>query len=169
MFRDHLEIITRLLGPGRATYSGTHAHVIDAVHEPKGVQERVPILIGGNGPNVTWRLAARFADELNLDALMPAQVAAALPVIRERCEEVGRDPATLKVSVYIWGAPADVLPGTERVERLQEFAELGLDLAIVQGYLGTTDPAGLDALIEDCVATGFLGARAPAAVQAGRW
>ena len=85
---------------------------------------------------------------------MPAQVAAALPVIRERCEEIGRDPTSLKVSVYIWGAPADVRPGSERVERLLEFAELGLDLAIVQGYFGTTDPAGLDALIEDCQATG---------------
>jgi F420-dependent oxidoreductase-like protein len=158
MFRDHLEIITRMLAPGRATYHGTYAHVVDAVHEPKGVQERVPILIGGNGPNVTWRLAARFADELNLDALMPAQVAAALPVIRERCEEIDRDPATLKVSVYIWGAPADVRPGTDRVERLLEFAELGLDMAIVQGYMGTTDPAALASLIEDCDATGFLGA-----------
>ena len=37
-------------------------------------------------------------------------------------------------------------------------------MAIVQGYLGTTDPAGLDALIEDCQATGFLDAAAtPAA------
>ena len=40
---------------------------------------------------------------LNLDALTPATVAAALPVIRARCEEIGRDPATLPVSVHLWG------------------------------------------------------------------
>lgn len=156
ILRDHLEVISRMLAPGRATYRGQHAHVIDAVHEPKGAHGPVPILIGGNGPNVTWRLAARFADELNLDALMPAQVAAALPVIRGRCEEIDRDPTTLKVSVYLWGPPADVRPGRERVERLLEYAELGLDTAIVQGYMGTTDPAALDSLIADCQATGLL-------------
>jgi alkanesulfonate monooxygenase SsuD/methylene tetrahydromethanopterin reductase-like flavin-dependent oxidoreductase (luciferase family) len=156
ILRDHLEVISRMLGPGRATYHGEHAHVIDAVHEPKGAHGPVPILIGGNGPEVTWRLAARFADELNLDALMPAQVVAALPLIRERCEEVDRDPASLKVSVYIWGAPADVRPGGERVERLLEYADAGSDMAIVQGYMGTTDPAALDSLIEDCLATGLL-------------
>ncbi len=156
ILRDHLEVISRMLAPGRATYRGQHAHVIDAVHEPKGAHGPVPILIGGNGPNVTWRLAARFADELNLDALMPAQVADALPVVRERCEEIDRDPTTLKVSVYLWGPPADVRPGRERVERLLEYAELGLDAAIVQGYMGTTDPAALDSLIADCQATGLL-------------
>jgi alkanesulfonate monooxygenase SsuD/methylene tetrahydromethanopterin reductase-like flavin-dependent oxidoreductase (luciferase family) len=156
IFRDHLEVISRMLGPGRATYRGEHAHVIDAVHEPKGFDGPVPILIGGNGPEVTWRLAARFAAELNLDARMPAQVVAALPVIRERCEEIGRDPASLKVSVYLWGPPADVSPGPERVERLLEYAETGLDMAIVQGFMGTTDPAALDSLIEDCQATGLL-------------
>ena len=71
-----------MLAPGRATYEGTHAHVRDAIHEPKGLQQpRIPILVGGNGPKVTWRLAARFADELNLDALTPDRVEAALPVI----------------------------------------------------------------------------------------
>jgi alkanesulfonate monooxygenase SsuD/methylene tetrahydromethanopterin reductase-like flavin-dependent oxidoreductase (luciferase family) len=116
----------------------------------------VPILVGGNGPNVTWRLAARFADELNLDAMMPVQTADALPVIRERCEEIGRDPATLRVSVYLWGRPADVRPGQERVERLLEYADVGLDTAIVQGFMGTTDPAALDSLINDCQASGLL-------------
>ena len=48
-------------------------------------QPRVPIMVGGNGPNVTWRLAARYADELNLDGMTPAEVRAALPTIRRRC------------------------------------------------------------------------------------
>ena len=112
-----------MLGPGRATFEGTHAHVRDAIHEPKGLQQpRIPILVGGNGPKVTWRLAARFADELNLDALPPAQVEAALPVIAERCAEVGRDPATLAVSVHIWGEAGAVAPGAERRQRLRDYA-----------------------------------------------
>ena len=52
---------------------------------------------------MTWRLAARHADELNVDGMSPAEVAEALPVIRSRCEEIGRDPATLPVSVHVWG------------------------------------------------------------------
>jgi alkanesulfonate monooxygenase SsuD/methylene tetrahydromethanopterin reductase-like flavin-dependent oxidoreductase (luciferase family) len=67
---DHLEIITRMLGPGHATFAGTYASVTDAINVPRGLQEpRVPVMVGGNGPKVTWRLAARFADELNLDWL----------------------------------------------------------------------------------------------------
>ena len=95
---DHLEIISRMFVPGPVTFEGRHASMHGALHEPVGLQQpRIPILIGGNGPNVTWRLAARFADELNLDALPPADVERALPVIRSRCEEIGRDPAHARV------------------------------------------------------------------------
>jgi len=156
---DHLEIITRMLAPGRATYEGRHAHVRDAIHEPKGLQEpRIPILIGGNGQNVTWRLAARFADELNVDALTPAQVESALPVIASRCEEIGRDPSTLRVSVHIWGAAGDVQPGADRRQRLRDYASLGLSRAIVQGFAAAADPHALDSMVEDCAAAGFLDA-----------
>lgn len=157
ILEDHLEIVSRMLAPGRATYAGRHAHVTDAIHEPKGLQSpRIPILVGGNGPNRTWRLAARFADELNLDALTPDQVAAALPVIRERCVEIGRDPATLGVSIHLWGAPMDVADGTERVERLLAYAELGIDRVMVQGFVGVTDPDRLERLFEDCRSAGLL-------------
>jgi alkanesulfonate monooxygenase SsuD/methylene tetrahydromethanopterin reductase-like flavin-dependent oxidoreductase (luciferase family) len=157
ILEDHLEIITRMLAPGRATYAGTHAHVIDAIHEPAGLQEpRIPILVGGNGPKVTWRLAARFADELNLDALEPGEVAAALPIIRERCHEIGRDPSTLAVSIHLWGNPMDVTPGAERVERLLAYAALGVHRVMVQGFIGVSDPAALAALFEDCRDAGLL-------------
>jgi F420-dependent oxidoreductase-like protein len=157
ILRDHLEIITRMLAPGRATYSGEHAHVVDAIHEPKGLQEpRIPVMVGGNGPDVTWRLAARFADSLNLDALAPAAVAEALPVIAARCEEVGRDPSTLPVSVHLWGEAIDVGPGTARQRRLLEYAELGVERVIVQGFAAVTDSDLLESLIDDCGAAGLL-------------
>jgi F420-dependent oxidoreductase-like protein len=154
---DHLEILTRMLGPGRATYDGEHASVHDAIHEPKGLQQpRVPILVGGNGPKVTWRLAARFADELNLDALPPAGVEAALPVIRERCAEVGRDPATLAVSVHVWGEAGAVAPGPERRQRLRDYASLGLARTIVQGFGLAGDPHAIDDVVDDALAVGML-------------
>src|SRR6478735_7690759 len=95
---DHLEVITRMLEPGKghATYQGSYAHVADVINLPKPLQQpRVPIMVGGNGQNVTWRLAAKHADELNVDGLSPDDVAGALPIIASRCEEIGRDPATL--------------------------------------------------------------------------
>ena len=89
---DDLEVITRMLDGDKhqhATYEGRYVHVRDAINVPKPIQRpRVTIMVGGNGPNVTWRLAARHADELNLDGMSPADVTEALPVIRARCEEV---------------------------------------------------------------------------------
>jgi F420-dependent oxidoreductase-like protein len=154
---DQLEIITRMLAPGRATWEGTYAHVRDAIHEPKGLQRpRIPILVGGNGPKVTWRLAARFADELNLDALPPDRVEAALPVIRDRCAEVGRDPSTLSVSVHIWGDAGAVAAGPERRQRFRDYADLGLERVIVQGFALVTDPHAIDDIVDDAVAVGLL-------------
>jgi hypothetical protein len=107
-----LEIITRMLGPSRPTYQGRRAQLHDAIHQPKGPAAPHPDCGGvATVPRVTWRLAARFADELCLDALPPDAVAKALPVIRARCEEIDRDPAGLRVAVHLWGEPAAVAPG----------------------------------------------------------
>ena len=126
---DHLAVITAMLEPGRhvrATAGGPHASVKGAINLPKPLQQpRVPLMVGGNGPNVTWRLAARYADELNLDGLSPAEVAAALPVIRSRCEEIGRDPASLTISVHIWWGAAPA-PGQERIDVLAGYREIGV-------------------------------------------
>ncbi len=153
---DSLEILTRMLAPGRdhATYEGERAHVQDAINLPRGLQRpHVPVMVGGNGQNVTWRLAARYADELNLDGPSPEEVREWLPTIAARCEEIGRDPATLALSVHIWHEDLEE-PGEQRVERLRAFGELGV--ARVMGLLhrsATTDEA-LEALAADARAAG---------------
>jgi alkanesulfonate monooxygenase SsuD/methylene tetrahydromethanopterin reductase-like flavin-dependent oxidoreductase (luciferase family) len=157
ILRDHLEVITRMLAPGPASYGGEHAGVVDAITEPKGLrQPRIPIVVGGNGPRVTWRLAARFADELCLDGLGPDEVVRALPVLRQRCEEIGREPTSLRVSLHHWGEAAAVAPGPERQARFRQFAETGLDRLILQGFPAVGSPDVLERLAEDCSDAGLL-------------
>jgi F420-dependent oxidoreductase-like protein len=152
---DHLEVISRMLEPGRSSYNGEHASVKGAINEPRGLQEpRIPIIIGGNGRNVTFRYAARFADELNLVFLDADEVAAELPIIRERCEEVGRDPATLRISLY--SRDQDVrTPGPARVEFIGRLRELGLSrlVAFPTRYGPTVETQA--AFAEDCRAAGI--------------
>jgi F420-dependent oxidoreductase-like protein len=154
--RDSLEVITRMLGPGtgHATFAGAHASVDDAINLPRGLQRpHVPVMVGGNGQNVTWRLAARFADELNVDGPAPDELRAWLPVIRSRCEEAGRDPTTLALSVNIWTEDLEE-GGARRVERLAAFRELGVER--VMGLLrrsAVTDEA-LESLADDARAAG---------------
>jgi F420-dependent oxidoreductase-like protein len=124
--RDDLEVITRMLGPGRATYAGAYARVEGAINEPKGIQEHIPIIVGGNGPNVTMRLAARFADELNLVFRPLDEIPGLIATARERCEEIGRDPSTLRLSMYV-ADPEVRDAGAKRVDTIGRLAEIGLD------------------------------------------
>ncbi len=154
---DTLEIVTRMLAPGRhthATWQGKHASVTDAINVPKPLQEHLPILVGGNGPEVTWRLAARLADELNLDGMDPAELKDALPTIRARCEEIGRDPATLAVSVYSWWDKLGA-PGAQRADHLAGLAALGCRRAMTLVRESADTDEALESLAADCLAAGI--------------
>jgi F420-dependent oxidoreductase-like protein len=140
---DALEIATRMFAPGRATYRGPISSVDEAINEPKPLQEpRVPIMVGGNGRQVTWRLAARLADELNLDAMPPDEVAEALPVIAQRCEEVGRDPKSLPVSIHLWRKDEERNRREPLAELLGRYNELGLTraMALLPGIEDSNEP-----------------------------
>ena len=151
---DSLGVLRAMLEPGRATYEGEHASVRGAINLPKGLQQpRIPIMVGGNGPERTWRLAARFADELNLDAMDPDDLERNLPVIRSRCEEIDRDPTTLRISVHIWWEHASE-PGQGRIERLARYRELGVSRVQTLVRAAVEDHDALPAFAEDCLAAG---------------
>jgi len=153
---DHLEIISRMLMPGRATFEGQYAQVRGAINEPKGIQKpRIPIIVGGNGPNVTMRLAARFADELNLVFRSPESVVELMGVARQRCEEIDRDPATLRMSLYV--ADTEVRePGQQRIDLLGRLEEIGLDRVVAFPTRYGAEHDVQASFAEDCRAAGLL-------------
>jgi F420-dependent oxidoreductase-like protein len=123
--KEQLEVITAMLADSPASYRGERHQIEAAFNIPRPVQAKLPIMIGGNGPQVTWRLAARYADELNLDGMSPAEVGRALPTIRARCEEIDRDPASLRVSVHAWREHLSA-GGEQRAELVAGYRELGV-------------------------------------------
>lgn len=154
VLHDHLEVISRMFSPGISSFEGEIATVMGAINEPIGLQKpRIPIMVGGNGPNVTWRLAARFADELNLDSLTPAEVAESLPIIRDRCRELNRDPDTLPVSIHAWWQYSPG-PGADRVDMIAAYRQLGLRRMMVFVRESAHDDAALELLARDAVRAG---------------
>lgn len=159
MLHDALEVISRMLEPGRdthATYDGPHHSVKDARNLPKPIQPHgMPIMVGGNGPKVTWRLAARYADELNVDGMSPDELRDALPTIRVHCEEIDRDPDSLAVSVHVWwGTPEWSSAGAARQELLAEYDELGVSRVIGLLQASAKSDDALDELAADASAVG---------------
>ena len=154
---DDLGVIAAMLAGDRhehATFQGTQSSVAGARNIPKPIQQpRVPIMVGGNGPNVTWRLAARYADELNVDGLSPAEIAEALPVVRQRCEEIDREPATLTVSVHPWQQHL-AQGGQSRVDLLAGFREVGVSRVIGLIRASADDREALPRFFEDARAAG---------------
>jgi F420-dependent oxidoreductase-like protein len=99
---EQLAIITGLWQTPRGetfTFTGRYYTVIDSPALPKPVQSpRPPVLLGGMGKRRTPQLAARYADEFNLPFASVDDSAGQIDRIREACAEVGRDPATLRMS-----------------------------------------------------------------------
>jgi len=129
---EHLEIISRMTRRDAEpfTYEGAHARVHDVVNNPRtGGGDHVRLAIGGHGPNVTFRLAARYCDEINID-LPPEDMGEAIAVLADRCHEIGRDPATLGVTTGT--NPAWPYPGLRAVGR-QRFMEKH-DLPAIMPY-----------------------------------
>ena len=164
IFGDHLAVIEAMLAPGRATVDGRHASVRDAINEPKGIQAHIPIIVGGNGRERTAGYAVRHADELNFVFLEPDDIAARIVDVRARCEREGRDPATLRFSLYERDERMRHA-GAERVARLARFAEIGLDRIVCfpTRWSPTTDAQA--AFAEDCLAAGLSLGPTPVAAR----
>ncbi len=151
---ENLEIIKQLLGPGRGTFEGRYSSVKDAINVPKGIQEHIPVIVGGNGRQKTASLAASYADELNLFDLGPAEIVVRIEEARAKCEAIGRDPDTLRYSLYSIQEELRE-PGQQRVDYLASFADVGVS-RLVCFPLWDSSVEGQARFAEDCVAAGIM-------------
>ena len=153
-FAEHLEVITRMIAPGRATYEGKRVHVRGAINEPRGIQPRIPLIVGGNGRQRTAGLAVRFADELNFVFKSPSWAMERMAEVRAMCEQAGRDPATLRFSMYTYDEDFRDA-GQKRVDYLGEFERSGLDRIVCFPTKYDPTPEAQAAFAADCLAAGI--------------
>lgn len=111
---EALQIIKMMWTRERATFEGKHYRVNEAWCEPK--PDPVPlIMVGAFGPRML-RLTARHADWWNVSSTGIDDYRNYLLEFERACEEIGRDPATVRRT---WGGGCLCAP-TER-----EVAQLG--------------------------------------------
>jgi len=137
-FEEAIQIIAPLLREGKADFHGKYYEATNAVLRPRGpCPSGPPIWVGAKGERML-RIIARHADAyIIIWPINPAQVTDQWEKMIAVCKEVGRDPATLELTVGTFvrlpengEAVADdrAICGTyeEIAAQLQAFAAVGV-------------------------------------------
>jgi F420-dependent oxidoreductase-like protein len=116
MLEEQLAIVHGLWAePDGWSFDGAHWQVRDARFAPKPVARpgrRHPnIIVGGHGGPRLARLAAAYADEMNISSASVATAEAGFGRVRDACVAIGRDPGSLTCS-----AMTGVLVGRDESE-----------------------------------------------------
>lgn len=171
-FEEGLEVVTRLLHSDEpVNFQGAYYRLHDAILLPRPSRPGgPPILIGGNGPQRTLPLVARYAQEWNGVFLSPTRFADLSSRLDEMLvangrqpEDVrrslmtgtifGRDQTTLQQKLSTRTLSADELrsrgmivgTGSEFVDQLGRLAEAGVQRVMLQ-WLDLDDLDGLEAM-----------------------
>lgn len=103
-FAEYVEIVDRLLSNEVTTYRGEHYEVVGATMNPRSPQQpRPPITVAALGP-VMIRKAVEHADTWNTMSFAAtfdeqlAETGERIDRALAHCEQIGRDPASLRIS-----------------------------------------------------------------------
>ncbi|HEX2647126.1 MAG TPA: TIGR03560 family F420-dependent LLM class oxidoreductase, partial [Candidatus Dormibacteraeota bacterium] len=107
MLRESLQVIKAMWTSDEAEFEGSFYRVRGAINQPKPLQKpHPPIWIGGEGEKVTLKLVAQYGDGCNIGGDV-ANVTRKLNVLREHCEAVGRDYATIAKTMELYSILGD--------------------------------------------------------------
>jgi len=130
-------------------FHGRQYHARRLMNSPQSISRpRVPIMIGGGGERKTLRIVAQYADATNVFG-GPTAIHHKYEVLRQHCEEVGRDPneierSTLQGVNLAREAPAQI------VDRFGELADAGAQHVIFSVH-DVDDPAQIETIGRDLI------------------
>ena len=101
--KEALPIMRGMLDGTEPSAAGEYYAAKGALNLPAPIQEHLPILVGGSGPNVTLRLVAEYADACNLGGAAKDLGPKDQRLI-EHCEAIGRDERTVERTIGL-GTP----------------------------------------------------------------
>jgi F420-dependent oxidoreductase-like protein len=142
---EALQIILPMLEGQRPTFSGKYYQTQEAMAEPR-YRDHIPLMIGGSGEKKTIPLAAKHFDHLNIIAGFD-ELPRKLQVVKENCEKIDRDPATLETSMLVVaiigeGITADFIP-----EDFRQQAVFGTPEQVAEQVKEKVLDAGVDGVI----------------------
>ncbi len=100
---EYIRVMRAMWGPGPVSFEGDYYSLSEADALPKPGPGRPPILIGGGGEKRTLRLVAEHADEWNSVDLTPEVFRHKCEVLAGHCDDIGRDPGEIRLSMTTIG------------------------------------------------------------------
>ncbi len=114
---ETVEIVTAMWSEPSVTYKGRYFTLDRAQCDPKPVQARPQVLIGGGGEKLTLKYVARLADAANFGG-KPHEFAAKCEVLKGHCKTEGRDydeiQKTWSPEVFIRESEKEIVDGGSR-------------------------------------------------------
>ena len=154
MLREALKVIHAMWSQEEAVFEGKYYQVRGAINQPKGVQKpHIPILIGGSGEKVTLKLVALYGDACNVGGDLKT-LQHKLEVLKEHCENVGRNFSDIHVTTGTYCSIADTdeealaLVPEARKNGLADTALVGSP-ATIRERIATLEAHGVHELIID--------------------
>ncbi len=129
---ESLQIAIQMWSGDVKEHHGRYYDLNEMLNVPLSIQRpHPPILIGGGGEKKTLKIAARYADAINLfGGIGTEQLQHKLTVLRHHCEDAGRDFDSIEKTVQVQFDVTDGPAAEALVGRLQDFAALGFTRAI---------------------------------------
>jgi F420-dependent oxidoreductase-like protein len=143
---EGIQCLRGLLHDDVTDFAGTHFTLTEARNEPRPIQAKLPIWIGGGGEKRTLKIAAKYSDGWNVPFVTPEQFAHKNAVLDEHCNTVGRNPREVRRAVNVglaysedsllqqFGQLAPIVRGgvlsgsdDEIVDRIGQYVEAGAD------------------------------------------
>ena len=125
-------------------FHGRQYHASRLMNSPQSISRpRVPIMIGGGGERKTLRLVAQYADATNVFG-GPTAIHHKYEVLRQHCEDVGRDPNEIERST-LQGINLAAESPSQTIDRFGELSDAGAQHIIVS-VRGVEDPTQLETI-----------------------